>query len=83
MVRDLERLHAAGFDHLIIFDLEGKHSLRPFRRLSRAPYATDFTAVASPVRHYCDQRFQKLYEGDHVLLYSLGQASAQLSRFSD
>jgi hypothetical protein len=32
---------------------------------------TDFTGPSSPARRFFDLQFRKVYEGDHLVLYSL------------
>jgi len=59
-----------GFDYLLVFDVEKHHRNIPFD--SSAPvYDSDLTEQGSPFRRFCDDRYRKIFEGNHVILYSL------------
>jgi len=66
-LRDFQK---AGFDYLLMVDKEGRST---FGKMTShgSTYDTDFTGNSSAVRLFLDQEFHKIYEGDHVILYSL------------
>jgi hypothetical protein len=70
-LRTVHNLQALGFTHLAVFDMEEEHNLHWNRTLLHAPFRTDFADPGSPFRTWCDARFDKLFEGDRVVLYSL------------
>ena len=85
--RELPKLQALGFNHLVILDLESRHhdisraglvafAASLFRAAPQKLSARETTLASpadfsSPVRQYCDQRFSRLLERQHVALYSL------------
>jgi len=66
----LQSFSKAGFAYLVVFDIEQQHSLSPVPK-STLSYATHFTEPSSATRRFFDARYQKLFEGDHVVLYRL------------
>jgi len=72
--RNLGNLEAAGFRYLMVFDY------RIYTNKTKAGYATYFTLPSSPLRHFCDDRFDKLFEGNHVLLYALQDSKPSKSQ---
>jgi hypothetical protein len=66
--KQLEKIHRVGFDYLLVFDVEEHHRGNPFGT-AKPNYDTDYTVASSPVRRYFDGKYQKIYEGDHVVLY--------------
>ncbi|MDB6108557.1 MAG: hypothetical protein JWR69_307 [Pedosphaera sp.] len=92
---ELPKLQALGFNHLVILDLESRHHdisrtglVALARRLLRAapgkssPEEATLTSLAdssSPVRRYCDQRFSRLLERQHIVLYSLRSSSPSVT----
>lgn len=67
---ELERLRPLGYSHLLVFDDEARLSFRLGKGLATG-YSTDYAGLSSPFRRWCDVRFKKLFEGEHVVLYAL------------
>ena len=65
----LQGFRQAGFNYLIVFDVQGPHRGNPLRATD---YDGDLTSASSPFRRYFDQKYQKLFEANNVVLYSLG-----------
>ena len=83
----LPTLRDAGYSHVLIMDMASRHGglmraqlknviTRLFYKKIDPPKVEDvkvsnFSSAGSPERRYCDQRFPKILEGNHVVLYSL------------
>jgi len=66
----LRNFQKAGFDYILVLDVEAHHNRNPLG-FSTPAYITNYTAVSSPVRHFFDEKLQKIFEGDHMILYRL------------
>jgi hypothetical protein len=70
--KQLRNFQKAGFDYLLLLDVQERYKFEAIiARGSR--YQTDFTNHSSPERHFFDQKFHEMFEGNHVVLYSLAQ----------
>jgi hypothetical protein len=84
---DWARLHALGFNYILLLDMDSRHSapgtkaplvaLARFWRSLRGqspvgePVLTSFTDANSPERQYCDPRFTRLMAARHLVLYQI------------
>jgi len=68
--KQLRNFQKAGFDYLLLLDMQDHYKLKAMMNQG-SRYKTDFTDHSSPVRHFFDQKFHKMFEGNHVVLYSL------------
>lgn len=65
----IEKLRPAGFNYLAVFDVDAAKSVWP---LARSPvFETNYALAGSEIRQFCESRFQLIYEGDRMALYSL------------
>jgi hypothetical protein len=64
----LQTFSQAGFTYLLVFDAQEHRSLNP---LAPPSYESDYTSAKSPVRQHFDSEFQRVFEGNHVVLYAL------------
>jgi hypothetical protein len=72
LARQLPNFQKAGFDYLMIFDVVGHYGINPLKIVRPADlYTTDYTDQGSLTRRFFDSRLQKIFEGDHVVLYRL------------
>lgn len=72
--QQLQSVQKAGFDYLLVFDVEGHESMNFLETFEQeTPYVTNYTDRALPTRRFFDDRFRKIFEGDHVVLYRMAQ----------
>ena len=68
-VSQVQRLRESGFGYLAVFDTDTRNRLASF--FGPLSYETDHAVPGSSIRRFCESRFQLLYEGDRIVLYSL------------
>jgi hypothetical protein len=73
MDHELRTLRSQNFTYLMILDVESRHG----DHASGGEAVTHFAAPSSPVRQFCDQYLQRLFESQSVVLYSLNGLQAQ------
>jgi hypothetical protein len=66
----LEDFHKAGFNYLLVFDVNEYASIGTYR-LSGDRHPRNLTNPSSPVRKFLDKRYRTLYDQNQVVLYSL------------
>ncbi len=71
LAKRLEEFHRAGFDYLMVFEIEGKSVNLPTG--TGNTHFAGFTEPSSPLRQLLDARHPVLFDRDRVVLYDLAK----------